>query len=189
MKRLLSTKKLSIAQRDLILGAGISVVAYDAVRPYVLDFELPAQLENVLFTSQNAVNSVLKKHATLRDIGNIFCVGKKTTDLCREFDGNVRFEANNAQQLADFLVKNFKNEDFIYFCSARRRDELPDRLKTEKMCLFEVKSYDIKLDFTVFDQKWDGILFFSPSGLEAYFKHNDPGKAGMLFCIGPTTAN
>ena len=57
------------------------------------------------------------------------------------------------------------------------------------MCLFEVKSYDIKLDFTVFDQKWDGILFFSPSGLEAYFKHNDPGKAGMLFCIGPTTAN
>nr|MBX2828949.1 uroporphyrinogen-III synthase [Flavobacteriaceae bacterium] len=39
-----------------------------------------------------------------------------------------------------------------------------------------------------FDQKWDGILFFSPSGIKSFLSENTMGNA-IAICIGETTAS
>lgn len=38
-----------------------------------------------------------------------------------------------------------------------------------------------------FAQKWDGILFFSPSGVESFVLENNLANSAV-FCIGETTA-
>ena len=39
-----------------------------------------------------------------------------------------------------------------------------------------------------FDQNWDGILFFSPSGVASYISENKDQRNTHAFCIGQTTA-
>jgi len=152
LKRILSTKKLSTSQRDLLTGAGFSVVSYDAITPFSLQFELPEKLEHIIFTSRNGAKSVLSKLGSLSGITNIYCVGKKTADYCKENNGNVVFFAQNGAELAQYLIKSQENREYIYFCSAQRRDELPQALKEAKIDVFEVKTYDISSNLLVFDQ-------------------------------------
>ncbi len=95
--------------------------------------------------------------------------------------------AENASKLAHFIAKNDKNSAFCYFCGNKRRDELPNILKSAKIDLFVVKTYETSLKSENFDQKWAGILFFSPSGIESFLIENTMGAA-IAFCIGETTA-
>ena len=56
------------------------------------------------------------------------------------------------------------------------------------MTVFEVKTYKTVLKTKKFDQNWDGILFFSPSGVASYISENKPKKNSCAVCIGLTTA-
>ena len=186
--KLLSTKQLSAAQAVLLLNAGFELVTYDAIAIESLDFEAPEAIENAIFTSQNGVNSYLKGKSPSNHIKNCFCVGEKTAALLVEKGQKIAKTLENASELAHFIVKNHKNSPFYYFCGTMRRDELPNILKGAKINLFEVKTYKTSLKSEYFDQKWAGILFFSPSGIESYLLQNTMGEA-IAFCIGETTAS
>ena len=54
--------------------------------------------------------------------------------------------------------------------------------------MFEVKTYKTVLKTKKFDQNWDGILFFSPSGVASYISENKDQRNTHAFCIGQTTA-
>lgn len=188
-KTLLSTKRLSINQKELLLHAGFRLVEYDAVTVTLLDFEMPTDLRNAIFTSQNAVKSWLKNRRQLEENPkiNCFCVGIKTKALLEENGLNVVKNAQNSIELGHYLVKIEKNEPFYFFCGNRRREELPKMLKSAKIELFEVKTYKTDLNPKGFDQKWDGILFFSPSGVASFVQANSL-ESSPAFCIGETTA-
>jgi len=49
IKRVLLTKKCTLAQRELLLNAGISFVTYDAISINHLDFKTPHFVENAIF--------------------------------------------------------------------------------------------------------------------------------------------
>ena len=57
MKSVLSTKKLSPSQRELLVNAGISLVEYNAIKIEFVPFKVPSNIENAIFTSQNGVNT------------------------------------------------------------------------------------------------------------------------------------
>jgi|GEM_PF-68976 len=195
--KILSTKKLKPNQRDLLLGAGFSLVDYNAIEIEFLDFEIPSNIENAIFTSQNGVRSFLKQTNLLHPsrkgeglgtkISRVFCVGQKTKVLLEENGLKVTKMNDYGSELADFIVKNRKNEVFYFFCGTKRRDEIPNTLKTSKIDFSEVKTYKTSLKPRKFDQKWDGILFFSPSGVESFVCQNNL-KNTIAFCIGKTTA-
>ena len=68
-----------------------------------------------------------------------------------------------------------------------RRDFLPDTLRLVNITLNEVEVYETiltphKIDFTP-----NGILFFSPSGVQSYLQENKIENENC-FCIGNTTA-
>ncbi|RDK88596.1 uroporphyrinogen-III synthase [Marinirhabdus gelatinilytica] len=193
--KILSTKKLKPNQRDLLLGAGLSVVDYDAISIRFLDSKIPSEVKNAIFTSQNGVKSFLKNLKTdslslnKEVLGmKVLCVGQKTKTLLEENGLKVTKKAKNSAELAQFIVKNHQNETFHYFCGSERRDELPNILKEAKINFFETKTYKTTLNPRKFDQKWDGILFFSPSGLKSYVSKNSVSNA-IAICIGPTTAD
>ncbi|HAV55222.1 MAG TPA: uroporphyrinogen-III synthase, partial [Aequorivita sp.] len=83
MKSVLSTKKLSPSQRELLVNAGISLVDYNAINIEFVPFKAPNTVENAIFTSQNAVKAYLneKDHlpSPLEGEGSgvrMFCVGE-----------------------------------------------------------------------------------------------------------------
>ena len=188
MKNILSTKKLSTVQKDQLLQEGVCVVDYDAISITFLDFEAPEVIDNAIFTSQQAVRSFLEKSQGVLSIKNCFCVGPKTKFILEENGLKVLEIGQNATELAQNIVKNYKNCVFYYFCGTIRRKELPKALKSEKISLFEVKTYKTVLKTKKFDQNWDGILFFSPSGVASYISENKHQENTYAFCIGQTTA-
>ncbi len=185
MKTVLSTKKLSLAQKELLLNTSLGFVEYDAISIIPLQFESPLEIENAIVTSQNGANQILGSETT---ISKWFCVGSKTESLLKENGQNVVKIAKNSSELGEFISKNHKNDVFYYFCGEQRRDELPTLLKIKKISFFEIKTYKTEPNLKKFDQKWDGILFFSPSGVQSYLSENSIGES-VAFCIGETTAN
>lgn len=187
-KSILSTKKLTSAQKNLILGAGFSVVEYDAIQIEFLDVEFPKNLENLIFTSKNGVQAFLNTQPDLNtETFSCFCVGSKTESSLIKKGFKVVRTAQNAADLADFIVKNHKNAHFSFFCSAIRRDELPEHLTKNQVSLEEVVCYKTQLNTQEFKQEFDAVLFFSPSGVQSFSAVNH-FKNMLSVCIGNTTA-
>lgn len=186
MPRVLSTKKLSNNQKELLLNTGISLVEYDAIRLQIEDFEPPSgKIENAIFTSKNAVRAVLKKKL---QIENCFCVGSKTADFLKENGFEVKETADYAADLAKLILEKYSDKSFTFFCGNKRRDELPEILTKNEINFHEIQVYRTSLNFQEFQQNFDGIFFFSPSAVISFTKKNKIGDA-IAFSIGNTTAS
>ncbi|WP_036381242.1 uroporphyrinogen-III synthase [Muricauda sp. MAR_2010_75] len=188
MKTVLSTKILTPSQKELFLNSGLGLVEYDALKIDFLNVEIPLNYSNYIFTSKNAVKAFLNqvKPSNLSKF-NVFCVGEKTKILLKENGLNVVKMAENALELGKNILKNHKNEHFLFLCGNKRRDELPALLTQNDIEFKEVEVYRTELNPKAFQRDFDGILFFSPSGIRSYLLENTLGNS-TLFCIGKTTA-
>nr|WP_236669130.1 uroporphyrinogen-III synthase [Aquimarina mytili] len=144
-----------------------------------------SEIRNAIFTSKNAVKSVLKSGT---NISNCFCVGENTKKLLEENGKKVIETAQNASDLAKIIIKKYQNESFLFFCGNLRRNELPDLLKQNDVEIKEQVVYKTHLNSRKFDRSFDGVLFFSPSGVQSYVLENTLDKS-VVFCIGNTTAS
>ncbi|MBT0607881.1 uroporphyrinogen-III synthase [Aequorivita echinoideorum] len=195
MPTVLSTKKLKLNQKSLLLNAGISLVEYDAINIDLVSFEAPKSIENAIFTSQNAIKSFVGNvHSSA--VENAFCVGEKTKSLLEQNGFKVNKMSEYASELADFIVENHKNESFHFFCGNIRKDEIPSKLRENGIELKEIEVYKTKLNPKKFQRTFDAILIFSPSGVRSYCEANLQGNAAgnhiystMMICIGKSTAN
>ena len=188
MKTVLSTKMLSPSQKELFLNSGLGLVEYDALKIELLDAKIPFTYSNYIFTSKNAVKAFLQQTKKLDlSIYNAFCVGEKTKSLLEEKGLKVIEMAENASELAETLVKKHQNESFLFLCGNKRRAELPDTLIKNNVQYKELEVYRTNLNPKGFQRDFDGILFFSPSGIRSYLLENNIANS-TLFCIGETTA-
>ncbi|MBK5212711.1 MAG: uroporphyrinogen-III synthase [Flavobacteriaceae bacterium] len=192
MLAVLSTKKLSENQRSLLLNASISLVEYNAIKIEFVSFEVPSNIGNAIFTSQNAVKAVMSYEL---GVMSCFCVGEKTKSLLEENGQKVIKMTEYASELADYLVKNHKNDSFHFFCGNIRSDEIPSILKENNIAFEEIEVYKTTLNPKKFERNFDAVLFFSPSGVRSFVEgntnnNNIPAFAGMTkaVCIGTTTA-
>jgi len=188
VKTLLSTKKLTLPQKDLLLNSGISLVEYNAISIEYLPFYTPEKIKNAIFTSQNAVHSFFQNKSNKTQIEQVFCVGDKTRALLVENGQNVVKNEQNASNLANFIKESYKNEKFCFFCGNLKSDAIIEISKTSKNVVFEVKTYQNELKMKHFDQTFNGIMFFSPSGVLSFTSENNMAKT-TAFCIGGTTAS
>ncbi|MGY5845886.1 uroporphyrinogen-III synthase [Salegentibacter sp. HM20] len=182
---LLSTKILSPAQKNLLLNSGLSLVEYDAIKIEIFEFDLPdLKIKNAIFTSKNSVKAILKKNP---EIENCFCVGPKTSELLQQNNFQIAETAQYGQELAKIIVEKYSNEKFVFFSGNRRRDEIPSILSENGIDFREIEVYKTGLNFQDFQQNFEGILFYSPSGVQSFCELNKPGES-IAFCIGETTA-
>lgn len=184
MKSILSTKKLSISQKKLLLNASLSLIEYNAITTETIDFGLPKRkIKNVIFTSKNAVNALLGKI----EAENCFCVGEKTAALLTENGFKVKEIADYGAELAPILIEKYSEEKFTFFCGNKRKDDIPNGLAANGIPLEEIQVYKTSLNPVKLNQNFDAILFFSPSGVQSYVSRNEL-KDTTAFCIGTTTA-
>jgi len=186
--QILSTKKLSGEQKQALIKANLEVIDTDFIQTQNKSFELKDLNDNLIFTSQNAVHSVLSdpKSEQLKS-KNVFCVGLKTKILLSESGFNVVAYTGYASDLAEIITLIYGRESYTFFSGNLRRETLPQALKEADVKFNEINVYDTSLTPQKIKTAVDAILFFSPSGVESYLKENTIKKE-TCFCIGETTA-
>ena len=187
--QILSTKKLSSEQKQALVKANIEVTEADFIQTQNKSFELKDLNENLIFTSQNAVHSVLAdpKWEELKN-KNVFCVGLKTKILLSENGFNVVAYTGYAADLAEIITLIYRSESYTFFSGNLRRETLPKALKEAKIKFNEIQVYETTLTPQKIKSSVKAILFFSPSGIESYLKENTIKKE-ICFCIGSTTSS
>jgi len=186
MSTLLSTKKLSQSQKQLLLNAGIGLVEYNAIQIEFIDFKTDHRVfKNAVITSKNSAKAILEKDLKIE---NCFCVGEKTASFLREYNFNIAEVADYGVNLAQLIIDKYPNEDFTFFCGNERRDELPAILRKNSVSFDEIEVYKTSLKPKIFDREFEGVLFFSPSGVKSFVFKNKLDRS-TAFCIGSTTAS
>lgn len=201
--KVLSTKKLEPSLIELAKENGIEIIeqefisinpirnqeTYDRIVEFVND-----KTQNIVLTSANAVD-VLNSYMHFSDTylvadWNIFCLSGKTKEavlnalLLRK---NIVGEASDATELANKIIAKGVKE-IIFFCSNKRREELPATLNKANIKVHEVILYETSEKPVDVDKDFDAVLFFSPSGVQSFFSANELNEDSICFAIGRTTA-
>jgi uroporphyrinogen-III synthase len=185
---ILSTKILLSNQKQALLNQGFSFIEANFIKIENSDFDLKGINDNLIFTSQNAAQSVLlhPKCSALKT-KKVFCVGIKTKSLLEENGFTVDVYVDYASDLAEIIALIYSHESYTFFSGNLRKETLPKALKAANVKFNEIQVYETTLAPQKIKTAVDGILFFSPSAVESYLAANKI-KNEICFCIGNTTA-
>ncbi len=183
---ILSTKKLTDAQQELVLNSGLGLVHYDILQITTGSIGEELDGEGIIITSKNAIPALYK----IEKRKPVFVVGTVTASLLDGFD--IKHVANNARDLAKYIISRHSDLRFDYLCGDHRRDELPDLLRAQNIALKEHVVYHSATVSKSFDRTFAAVLCFSPRGVLAFAKANPSNKQktqkSIAVCIGDTTA-
>jgi len=184
----LSTKKLNSNQKQFLLNAGFSVIEADFIKITFVPFELKNIPTLLLFTSQNAVKSVLQNES-IQDLKQIpaVCVGSKTKQLLQENGFNVLETQEYADDLAVIIQQKYPLEQIAFFAGNLRRNVLPEAMQKTNISFEEYTVYQNTANSIEIKAETNALLFYSPSGIHSYLQQNSI-KNQTCFCIGTTTA-
>lgn len=185
----LSTKKLSKKQIGLLDKKKFALVHANFIKIKTLKFSLTQINDNFIFTSKNAIKSLLKKnHIDSLKSKECFCVGEKTKIYLEKNGFKVVDFATDASTLAEIIVEKHSNKKFTFFSGTIRKDILPKKLIENDVAFNEIKVYKTVLQPKNMVLEINAILFFSPSAVESYLQKNKIENQTTCFCIGNTTA-
>lgn len=148
--------------------------------------ETAAQKGTIAFTSMNAVD-VVRQHIDQKPAWRIYAIGNTTRQLVEQHLGPVSGTAEYGGDLADAIIENGETA-VTFFCGDIRRDELPGKLQDAGIALDEVVVYRTIALPQKLTKEYNGILFYSPSAVHAFFEGNGLPEGTTLFAIGHTTA-
>ncbi len=187
MNRILSTKKLSKALKKKFSDAGMELVEKNFIKTKSISFETPQLNDYLLFTSKQAVKSVLKSDVKNVHAISCLCVGNKTKIFLEKKGFTVLESADYAEDLIQIIDSKYKDNSFTFFCGNIRKNTIPDFFQQNKIAYNEIVVYETKLKPHQIKETFDGILFFSPSGVNSFLEKNSLENK-MCFCIGTTTS-
>ena len=187
MNRILSTKKLSKALKKKFFDAKIELVEKNFIQTKSISFEIPELNDYLVFTSKQAVKSVLKSDVKNVHAISCLCVGNKTKIFLEKKGFTVIESSDYAEDLIQIIDSKYKSSSFTFFCGNIRRNTIPNYFQENKIVCNETIVYETKLKPHQIKKEYDGILFFSPSGVNSFLEKNSL-KNKTCFCIGTTTA-
>ena len=187
MNRILSTKKLSKALKKKFSDAKIELVEKNFIQTKSISFETPQLNDYLVFTSKQAVKSVLKSDVKNVHSISCLCVGSKTRNFLEKKGFTVIESADYAEDLIQIIDSKYKSNSFTFFCGNIRKNTIPNYFQQNKIAYNETIVYETKLKPHQIKEPFDGVLFFSPSGVNSFLEKNSL-KNRICFCIGTTTA-
>ena len=187
MTRILSTKKLSKALKKKFSDAKIELVEKNFIQTKSISFETPQLNDYLVFTSKQAVKSVLKSDVKNVHSISCLCVGSKTRNFLEKKGFTVIESADYAEDLIQIINSKYKSNSFTFFCGNIRKNTIPNYFQQNKIAYNETIVYETKLKPHQIKEPFDGVLFFSPSGVNSFLEKNSL-KNRICFCIGTTTA-
>jgi uroporphyrinogen-III synthase len=196
--QILSTRPLheTLLQEAKQAGIDIDELSFIETNPIqspTLQSEIDEALQQsitAVFTSMNAVEAVADQIKEKKTNWKIYCIGTTTQQLVVNYFGQdaIAGTANDAAALAKLIIEDQPKGKLIFFCGDQRRDELPEILAQNSLEVKEIIVYQTTAIQHRIQKLYEGILFFSPSGVESFFSNNQLTKKTILFAIGNTTA-
>jgi uroporphyrinogen-III synthase len=187
MPTLIVTKKLTKKQKNRFPDGDFQLTEHHFIRTKKTTFSVEKKHEIVVFTSKNGVKSVWKQQPEILENKTIICVGVKTKKLIEKKGFQVAANADYAEDLIEIMDQKYQGKTFTFFCGNIRRDTIPNYFKENKIAFEEVIVYKTETHSKAISEKFDGILFFSPSAITSFLEKNEL-KNETCFCIGTTTA-
>ncbi|RMZ60928.1 uroporphyrinogen-III synthase [Chryseobacterium nematophagum] len=193
--RILFTKNIDKAIISKELGENILVDCIKVIQINHLTIH-PFDLKNysLIFTSVSGVVSFFKNHFipnedfTAKNYNKIYCVGEKTKYELRKHGFGTFKILRNAEALASFIIEHCQHERFLHFCSNLALNILDQNLPLQNIDYKKIVIYHTEEINPVINEKYDAVVFFSPSGVRSFAKHNSFNDI-KLFSIGKTTSN
>ena len=196
--QILSTRPLheTLLQEAKQAGIDIDEISFIETTPIQspsLQSEIDEALQQsitAVFTSMNAVEAVADQINGKKPCWKIYCIGTTTQQLVVNYFGQdaIAGTANDAAALAKLIIEDQPKGKLLFFCGDQRRDELPEILQQNSIKLKEIIVYQTTAIQHRIQKLYEGILFFSPSGVESFFSNNQLTDKTILFAIGNTTA-
>jgi uroporphyrinogen-III synthase len=196
--QILSTKKISDSLIELAAAKNICIdelnfieteewISEETKRRIV---QLSGKNITAVFTSSNAVNAV-GKIAKNQTTWKIFCIEPATKKTVQHVFSNspISGAAKDAAELSEKIIEDKSVKQIVFFCGNQRRDWLPSQLKKNGIDVEELIVYKTIEKPQTVSKKYDGILFFSPSGVKSFFVKNHLKEETKIFAIGKTTAH
>lgn len=153
----------------------------------------------IILTSRNAVDHFFRicKEARIEIPADMkyFCITEQTANYLQKYivirKRKIFAGEKTAAQLLD-LIKKHKNEKFLFPCSDKRRNDIPEFMGTNDLHLTEAMMYETaSSDLSDLENVFYDILcFFSPSGIKSLFENFPEFKQNKtrIAAFGPTTA-
>jgi len=198
--KILSTKKLSASLINDANKKGITIIEKEfiSIQP-IRNGELESGIKNLsgreeifVFTSAHAVDILkdLSKEKKFDLHGKVFCLSAATKQAVLEagFRWEITGEAEDGSGLAQVIIDSGVRH-VNFFCSNRRRNELPELLKNAGIEINELVIYQTIETPEKFQEPVDGVTFFSPSAVQSFFSINQLDEDVVCFAIGKTTEN
>ena len=187
--KILSTKTLNEDSKKIFDDKKFDLFEHDFIKISSINFELPEHDGSWIFTSQNTVNAVFSISKNINIIFNkIYCVGENTKSILSKNGQKVEKTLKNSSKLANFISKKAKNEKFLFCRSNIKNDDFTAFFKKEKIDLKEIVVYNNQPNSVTLDDKFEAIMFYSPSGINSFLKNNKLDSSYCI-CIGDTTAS
>lgn len=195
---ILSTRPIKAALINEADASGIQVDELSFIETEMIrSVEVQQEIENafilsttVVFTSMNAVESVIEELDERQPDWTIYCIGHRTKELVAKYfgEGSIAGTASSAKELAELIIEDDRIDEVFFFCGDQRRDELPVLLRKNDIEVNEIVVYQTIQTPRAIKKEYNGILFFSPSAVESFFSINRLQNGTILFAIGETTA-
>lgn len=190
-----STRKLNAALVSEAKSKGIFIDDKDLLQIDLLDTPtLAQQIANntlpLVFTSQYAVQAVvqiIKNHDLTLPSKQAYCIEGKTETLTREAGFDVIDTATDANNLAHKLASTQVAKHLLHLSANIRLDGWKTFLQTHQIEVDTLEVYHKNVHPRQL-QADDGVLFFSPSQVDAFWSFNSLEPTTPAFCIGQTTA-
>lgn len=192
--RILLTKNIDLDVVTKELGTGIMVDCIEVIKTHPLSvpsFDL--KNHSLIFTSASGVNAFFingfkpNEDFTAKNYNRIYCVGEKTKKALRKHGFGTFKVLKNAEALSRFITSCCQHEKFLHFCGNLALDVLDDNLPLQNIRYRKVVIYHTEELNPVITEKYHAAIFFSPSGVRSFAKHNSL-EGMMLFSIGETTS-
>ncbi|HLO90980.1 MAG TPA: uroporphyrinogen-III synthase [Lentimicrobium sp.] len=134
----------------------------------------------IIFTSKNGVDHYFRLAGELRidtpDSMKYFCTTDSIAFYLQKYiqfrKRRIFYAQNNANDLIE-LIKKHKTEKFLLPCNEDHNNELSDILDANKISHSKAVMYrTVSEDMSFLDlNKYDMMVFFSPSGIKSLFKN------------------
>lgn len=197
---LLSTKRIEPLLVGQAAVRGIRIIIREFIRVEHKANEILAEkvkkstdASSYVFTSINAVEA-LHKIVNTYNIAlprgmRVFATEGRTASRVRNAFPQfaIAGTAVKAGDLAQMII-NARETDPVWFCGNLRRHELKKALEEKNISITEIEVYHTAPTPMQINEKFDGLVFFSPSAVSSFLENNRISNSMMCFAVGETTA-
>ena len=195
MKKILATKMLSEEVVKYASSLGFELSMMDVIKTQCVAFDINSNsiegIDAIIFTSDNAVNCFFndEKNKGLIIGKTIISTSGRTAETLTEKGFTPSVTGKNAADISEKIISSKNIKSVLHICGNLTLDTLRADLMVEGIKYKPLVVYHtLPLENKKPEEKFDAIMFFSPSGVKSYLKYNTIENEAPC-CIGSTTAD